>query len=181
MSNRFFAFLLIFLVAGSGCGTKLPPGMPKLYPTDIRVQYQGDKPCPDAVVTFFPEEENASIGTWVFVTQTDDQGKASMVAQGKYPGMPAGKFKVTIARFVTEGQPMPPEPDPRASVEERKEYQRKVNEARKSVRYATVEEIRTDRDKTPVRHIEVKPGKNLLTIDAGKEVRIPKPLIPLGR
>lgn len=178
MSNRFIGFLLLWLVTMVGCGQKLPEGMPKLYPTDIQVQYQGDKPCSEAIVTFFPEAGEASIGTWVLIAQTNAQGKATMITQGKYLGMPAGKFRVTVARFIIEGTPYPHEPNPSATAEEIKEYQRLFNEAKKSMRYATVEEDRTDRDKTPLRDIEVKPGKNLLVIDAGKEVRIPKPFTP---
>jgi len=80
-----------------GCGQKLPPGMPPLNPCTITVNMEG-KPVEKVMVRLVSADQLH----WGCSGITDSSGKASLVTDGKYKGVPAGKYKVLLTRIDTE-------------------------------------------------------------------------------
>lgn len=104
-------FLTLTLSVFSGCGgQKLPDGFPKVYQVTVNVVQDG-KPLEGANVLFYAEDEANS--RWGIGGCTDATGNAIMAVNGKYKGAPAGKYKVTVTKIVTESNQdkIPPQPD----------------------------------------------------------------------
>lgn len=103
MKNIRSSILMIVLVLSAGfvvcpgCSQKLPPGMPKLNPCIITVNMEG-KPVEKVMVRLVSEDQLH----WGCSGFTDSSGKASLVTDGKYKGVPAGKYKVLLSRIDTE-------------------------------------------------------------------------------
>ena len=95
--------LVLGLAVSLGCGTKLPPGMPKLYPVTVTVTFDDGKPVDNANVTFRLTEPVLP-QTWLHAGTTDAEGKVKLMTEGGYAGIPAGKYSVTIEKFETEKQ-----------------------------------------------------------------------------
>ncbi|MCL2120510.1 MAG: hypothetical protein FWH27_19015, partial [Planctomycetaceae bacterium] len=101
---------------------------------------------------------------WLHSGTTDSQGKVKLITDGNYPGIPAGKYTVTIEAFETEwksGAAPPPGSPPGGQVVHR---------------YQLVEDDYLDHAKTPLKDIEVKAGTKELTLSAGKEQHIYNPI-----
>jgi len=96
---------LLTTVALTGCGEKLPPGMPPLVPCEIIVM-QEDKPLEGAVVRLQPTDNSSS---WTAMGRTDSSGKMTVYTMDKYKGAVPGKYKVIVAKTESEaaaGQPV---------------------------------------------------------------------------
>ena len=93
-------FLVLVLALMSGCGQKLPTGFPPLHPCLITIIQDGS-PLSGASVILKPVQvDGMSVGG-----VTDAKGVAVMMAQGEYPGVPAGNYKVLVAKFTSERNP----------------------------------------------------------------------------
>lgn len=164
---------LVFVsVVSLGCKAKLPPGMPKLYPVTVTLTFDDGKPVDNASVKFRLTDPVLP-QTWLHAGTTNSEGIVELMTEGGYRGIPAGKYSVTIEKFETEMKDVtsvaaqsdqrsgpPPMPAPGTVVP----------------RFQLVEDIYLDHTKTPLKNIEVEEGKNNLTLTAGKEQRIYKPI-----
>jgi hypothetical protein len=106
---KLFFFLPIALITLSGCGEKLPPDLPKLYPTILTVT-QESQPLDNATVQLIPKDN----GKWSATGMTDVAGKVEFYTHGKYKGVPEGTYRVVVQKTLTEeskysGQVQPPE------------------------------------------------------------------------
>ena len=97
LNSIFYMALAFGLVACFGCGQKLPPGMPRLNPCLITVNMEG-KPVENVTVRLLSEDQL----NWGCSGITDASGKATIVTDGKYKGVPAGTYKVLLFRLDTE-------------------------------------------------------------------------------
>ena len=96
-TSLFYFVLLVGLAISFGCDAKLPPGMPKLNPCTITVNMEG-KPVENVTIRLLSENQIH----WGCSGITDSSGKAALVTDGKYKGIPAGKYKVLLSRIDTE-------------------------------------------------------------------------------
>ena len=171
----------LILAVSLGCGPKLPPGMPKLYPATVTVTFDDGKPVGGASV-IFRLTDPVLTRTWLHAGTTDSEGKVKLMTDGEYPGIPTGKYSVTIEKFETEGteertvDPVAVPPNEQL----RRPSEPPPMPARGTVvpRFQLVEDVYLDHAKTPLKDIEVKAGKNEIPLSAGKEQRISKPLRP---
>ena len=173
--KRFFMILPSALVLAIflGCGSKLPPGMPKLYSLTLIVTYDDGKPVDDASVRFLVTDPVLP-QTWLHAGTTDSEGKVKLMTDGTYSGIPAGKYSVTIEKYAVErpsrvpgsgaGEPPSLGPPP--------QFQGDVIPC-----YLLVDDVYLDHAKTPLKDIEVKSRTREMTLTVGKEQRIYKPII----
>ena len=132
---QYIALLLLFL----GCNAQTrPDGMPTLYPLVLTVIQDGT-PLAEARVSLFVETGES---TWTVGGTTDASGKTSLLTHGKYPGVPAGKYKVCI--FKVEGL-MPEEYD--------------------------LVDVKLKSPITTTLTLEATPGTKNITLDVGKPIR----------
>lgn len=92
-----FLVLTIMVLLLTGCGKKLPPGMPSPVPCEIIVM-QEDKPLEDAVVRLQPTDNSS----WTAAGRTDSSGKAIVYTMDQYKGAIPGKYKVSVSKTVME-------------------------------------------------------------------------------
>ncbi len=96
-----FAFLGTALSVLVGCaGEETPEGLPVLHPATVTV-HQGGAPLVGASVQLVAADP--ALSKWVSGGSTNENGEAVVMTHGKYPGVPAGKFKVTVNKTQTEG------------------------------------------------------------------------------
>ena len=189
MKHNFFLLLPLALVlaVSLGCGPKMPQGMPKLYPATVTVNFDDGKPVGGASV-IFRLTDPVLPRTWLHSGTTDSEGKVNLMTDGEYPGIPAGKYTVTIEKYEVEGttaktaEPVAPQP---AAQQDQPSPSRRPPPppslpTRGTVvpRFQLVEDAYLDHAKTPLKDVEVKAGKNEISLSAGKEQRINKPLRP---
>ncbi|MDR3181828.1 MAG: hypothetical protein LBT89_02740 [Planctomycetaceae bacterium] len=101
MTKHYITLTLLSLLLASGCGEKLPDGMPKPYPVTIAIMQDG-KPLEDASVTLMPKEALPNGYRWNAVGRTDSWGNAATRTQGKYHGAVPGEYQVMISKVVFE-------------------------------------------------------------------------------
>ncbi|MDO5554111.1 MAG: hypothetical protein Q4G68_10155 [Planctomycetia bacterium] len=83
----------------SGCNLeKRPEGFPRLTPCVVTILQNGT-PLADANVTFHGEDAEK----WGITGRTDASGSAVMTTYGKYNGVPAGTYKITLAKEDFQG------------------------------------------------------------------------------
>lgn len=131
-STVMMIFLLgISILVLSGCGSDRPKGMPKLYPATITVTYDDGSPAVDANVILFPE--NTAIIQWVYSGKTDQNGNAIMKTHGAYPGIPEGKYKVSLQKLLSEGLASPgtPNMDDPESIKKYEDWKKSNNKEKK--------------------------------------------------
>jgi hypothetical protein len=159
--------LILGLICIAGCGpSKVPHDLPKCYPCQITVIQDG-APLDGASVTL----QSPEVGQiWFPMGTTDQMGKADMYTNGRYPGAPAGVYKV----LVNKGAP-PPDTLGAPPTEGTPAYDRWLERMSSQPEYTAIELQYSDAAKTPY-EIEVKTkGKNEMTVDVGKAVRIRMP------
>lgn len=97
-----YFLLLACCVLSVGCDrVDKPEGLPKLVRVDITIT-QDDRPLEGASVLLLavdPGDKWAPGGT------TDAKGIVRPNTQGRYPGVPAGKYKVCVSKTVVETGP----------------------------------------------------------------------------
>lgn len=95
------AGLLCVALLGCSQGPPLPDDLPPLTSCKVDVVYNG-APVSDATVTLIPAD-----GKWVGVGLTDQQGHSVIKTQGRYPGVPAGSYAVTVTKYDEQAEPPP--------------------------------------------------------------------------
>lgn len=154
--HRLFYVLIFLFPWTTGCGQKTPDGMPPLLPLTLQVTQMG-QPFPEASVSLLPVDGSS---TWSSGGLTGPDGSLVVFTHGKYSGIPAGKYKVTVD-CVTSDPPAPKN----ASLEEMDAHNRK----HPAFRIVPIEY--TERNSTPL-EIEVVKGTNRLTVDVSEKVKL---------
>ncbi|WP_153556708.1 carboxypeptidase regulatory-like domain-containing protein [Roseimaritima sediminicola] len=151
----------------SGCSEQRPEGMPELYPATLTVVQDG-QPLPEATVSLFAED--ASLNRWPAGGVTDESGVATLMTYSKYPGVPAGTFKVMVNKTVTEGDPIPEPPAANATMEERAAYDRAIKTGSFEAFQVVAKEFRTA-GTTPLTVTVSADADNDLSVDIGAAVK----------
>ncbi|MGL4943402.1 MAG: carboxypeptidase regulatory-like domain-containing protein [Thermoguttaceae bacterium] len=148
--KSYVMFVLCLLAMVIGCGKKLPDGMPKLYPVRFQVT-QSDKPCAGASVRLIPEGDSP----WIVGGTSDANGMVAPQTHGEYPGVPVGKYKVTVMKVDIELGP------PSTS----------MYDSQRSEAFTLVDEKYANPKTTPLQ-LEVVAGANdIKPFDVGAEMR----------
>lgn len=155
--KKFVAALvgLVILTQLVGCGPKKPDGMPKLYPCELTFT-QGGKPVEGVLVNLYPDE--GCDQRWRSGGTTDASGVIRPRTEGKFDGVPVGKYKITAFKTIIEDGPAPTEEQIKNG---------DTNFAAKQRRF--VDPQFEFPDQTPLR-LEVKEGKNAETFDLGDPI-----------
>ena len=91
---------LLLMWSLMGCEKPLPEGMPELFPVALLVVQDG-KPLDTATVRLIPEDRS---NRWASGGTTDAQGVAVLYTHGQYEGVPAGEYRVCVAKTEYEGE-----------------------------------------------------------------------------
>ena len=100
MNNRiafcvWSGMITVLLCAGCG-GQRLPADLPPLHPTVLTIT-QGGAPLADAVVGAVNVDETI---LWSGAAVTDASGRATMLTNGMYRGLPEGTWKITVVKHI---------------------------------------------------------------------------------
>lgn len=154
----FLLSIVVFAIpVGCNNGPARPDGLPPLQPCKFSVIQDG-KPLAEAVVKLVSVDKSSN---WIISGRTDATGVAKMTTQMSFDGVPEGKYKVLVSKYVTEGAPQT------VPVNE-------TDQPQETLSYPTYSHIPGEFDsfdKTPF-EITVSKGKNEETFDVGKAVRI---------
>ena len=86
-----------------GCskGPKKPADLPALNPTVVTVTYDDGEPVADAqVVLRNPSSTGGRV--WNVTGKTDATGKATMMTDGNWPGVPAGDYQGMVIKEISD-------------------------------------------------------------------------------
>ena len=141
---------LVVLLTIIGCSEPKPDGMPPLYSVTLQFHQEGTS-LDEASIRLFPQFDCP----WIVGGGTNVKGEAKLQTHGKYDGVPAGRYKISVNKFVSEGE-LP-----------------KMGEYTPPMKHFNlVEPQYTTVDDTPL-EIEVVPGKNSFPpFDLGEAVRL---------
>jgi len=166
MSKHLTIGLILLITAPlfvCGCHRKkLPDGMPELLPLTLNVTY-GSKPAEGVDLTF-----HSNTVSYAVSGRTDADGKAQIVTNGEYKGVPAGDYKVTASKY--EDTPSKYGPMPTGSREVVEEWIMKVHEE-DPPSYLRVNPEFLDPETTPI-EINVAKGTKTAAVDLGEEAEI---------
>ena len=93
----------VLVLALSGCSEPRPEGLPKLYPVTLQFTQEGE-PCVEAAISLIPEPGSP----WGTGGITDANGRVTLQTHGKYSGVPAGTYKITVNKAEVEYIGPPP-------------------------------------------------------------------------
>lgn len=155
----------------TGCGEKLPPGMPKLVPAKVTVTFDDGKPIAEAVIILVADE-GSGVGTWSHTGNTDASGTASIFTQGRYKGLPVAKYKVLVSKMISEGEPNPGEP---TDAESAKRYEAWRKSANKERFFKIIGPEYEEAAKSPLSVTVEAKGSNSFSLKVGKEVKLRQP------
>ena len=103
MTMRHLLLFCSIILIGNGCSkSNRPADLPKLYPAAVTIR-QEDKELSGAAVRLVPLDVS---NTWTTGAVTDSHGKATLRTHGRYPGAPAGKYKVCVTKTMTDDEPL---------------------------------------------------------------------------
>jgi hypothetical protein len=140
--------VLVFL----GCGRQnLPKDLPPLYRQGITITQEG-QPLAWVGVGLHPVEESK----WNAGSVTDASGTAEMRTHGRYRGVPAGKYKVTLSKEDSESKSL---------------GIRNGTEAFQDIYYSLVELKYLQPETTPL-EIEITKKNAPVTFEIGPPVRV---------
>ena len=140
----------------TGCGEKLPDGMPTPVPCEIVVM-QESTPLVGAVVRLHSESDSR----WTAMGRTDESGKAVIYTLDRYKGAVPGKYKVLVTKTETD---KPAETGSSQSSE--------GTQATTTLASYNVVEERFGAAATTTLEIEVAKGTPSHTLDVGRAVRL---------
>jgi hypothetical protein len=163
---------ILFLLLLVGCwGEPRPDGMPDLISCSLQIIQDG-QPLPACSVSLYPLESGNS---WSSGGTADENGQVHLRTHGRYNGIPAGKYKVTVWKQKTEGELLI-EPI-NGSSEEMANYQRRLKENPRRT-YHLVAPSFLNADTTPLEISVEKGKKNSFTLDVGKAVYLEEKPLP---
>ncbi len=166
-SRWLLGWALVGAILTVGCGESRPEGFPELHATTVTIT-QGGAPLAGADVTFYPQD--SALSRWPVGGTTGSDGKVELTTFSKYTGVPAGTFKVTVQKVVTEGDPLPSHPGPNATRDQITDYDRALKTAKYEV-FQTVEKNYLQFQTTPL-EASITSGINDLTFDVGAPVKV---------
>jgi hypothetical protein len=150
-------YLLLVLILAAGCGEPKPAGLPRLTPVALTFTQDG-VPCGEASVHLIPAGESP----WAVGGSTSASGTVVFRTHGKYAGVPAGKYKITVTKNETEWKGEAP-----------KENRGMYDPVPESIVYDAVDTKFADAETTPL-ELEVAEGKKVAQqFDLGKKIRVP--------
>lgn len=151
----FFAVLFLSVM---GCAKPMPEGLEKLYPVELTIVQEG-VPLDGATVSLASLDSSLN---FALGGKTNAEGKLTLYTQGKYLGIPAGKYKVRVLKIAqTE---LPPRPATLSGPEF--EAWRKQTAGMKVESWSVIEKQYSELGTTPL-ELEVT-GKTTSTFDVGK-------------
>ena len=165
MKRTAIILCLVIPVFALGCSREnRPEGLPKLYPTTIRIMMDG-KPLDGASVNLVSE----NTGQWLVSGQTNGNGIVEILTHGQFKGAPVGNYAVCVKKThweegPTSKTPMPTEPF------EQTAYRKKVELERKA--YEAVEASFSAQATTPLK-MEVTTGKNTQEFEVKSSGKVP--------
>ena len=165
----FQTMLLVFGFCGVGfigCGDGRPANVPKLHPVTL-VFTLNDAPLADASVVLHSTDGDNS--QWAVFGMTDAAGRVSLTTNGRYPGVPQGKYKVSVEKIVQSGPSVPQGSELPEDEEQRQKILRDIHKKTTTIRI--VDEKYLDRQTTPLEY-EVVVGNNERSFDLGKSVNV---------
>lgn len=147
----------------SGCGMQnRPEGMPRLYPATLTATQEG-VPLANASIMLYPQDP--AMTPWGTGGYTDDHGNLVVFTYGKYRGVVPGKYKVCVSKLDFDPSTFVGEPtDATMAAYDRAEMMRQG--------YDLVDP-KLGKQETTTLEVEFQKGKNSLTLEVGKAVRIP--------
>ena len=154
----FSLFAVAALALTTGCGQKLPDGMPKLYPTNVTITVDGN-PVEAAMVTAFPADPAFN---WPIGGSTDAAGNVTLVTAGQYPGAPAGELTICVMKTRNVYGPTYDTPKPTDSRESSLAWDRAVEKERTEFRMVGVEY--NSKETSPLK-MTIQKGKNTEKFD----------------
>ena len=101
--KKILLLLLTGLVFVTGCGDRLPPDMPKLYPVQLTLTQDG-KPFEGVMVVVHNKDTASSYSSGGI---SDANGVVVLQTHGKYLGVPAGTYSLALSKdeiIVEEGK-----------------------------------------------------------------------------
>ena len=150
MKHALICFLPLLFLTIIGCKEELPDGMPKLIKVSLTMMQEG-KPLSGATVALVSED---AASRWTIGGTTDNNGVVVLKTHGNYTGVPEGKYKICVKKFIREGELQtmanPGAPPPKD--------------------YNLVESQYGHQNDTPL-SIEIKSGSKYEPIDVGKAVK----------
>ena len=155
----------------SGCGEKMPPGLPKLYPATITVMQDG-QPLAGAEIVVINTDPATN---WSAGGLTDSNGVVKLRTMGRYDGAPLGTYKVGVRKEEIPNITLPMEvpSDPA----EMREYNRIVKDIEDNT-FLLVEDkfsiINTQLE------VEITASNLNGTVDVSPAVRVKAPPVPKG-
>ncbi len=147
---------------GSGCSKSKPDGMPDLYPVKLTFTQEG-KPLAGASVFLVSEAEQSR--RWGCGGLTDAAGVIHLRTYGKYDGVAAGKYKITVSLLYSDA-----EEELKKLASDSPEYRALIT---KSPPNQYIPKNYLDKQTTPF-EIDVVAGKNAKTFDIPEKVKEPQ-------
>jgi len=92
-------FGLTVLLTMIGCSEERPDGMPPLHSVTLQFHQEG-VPLGEASIRLIPQFDS----NWAVGGSTNAKGESRLKTHGKYDGVPAGKYKISINKFISEGE-----------------------------------------------------------------------------
>jgi len=149
-ANLFFPLCVALTLLFSGCDTRpKPDGLPPLLPLTLTLTQDGT-PLSGASVTLFADD-----GAWTIGGTTNASGNVSPMTHGKYPGVPAGQYKVCV--FKVESVAPPARTDSESAGPPPVEYD--------------LVDVKLKSPLTTPLTLEVGSGKKSVTLDVGEPIR----------
>jgi len=163
--SSIFTLLVATVVSCAlGCGgPQKPADLPDLFPVKLTVVQDG-KPLEGATIYLV---DTTSTSRFTVGYQTDAKGVAELRTDGKFPGCPAGTYKVVITK---KFMPEMPKENPPSDPEAKAEYDRKIAELNAQV--AETVAVEFTRPTTTPEEIEVTSAGLEKTIDVGEKVDV---------
>jgi hypothetical protein len=165
MQKIIISISLMLILCGCSHRPLQPDNLPKLIPCKIIIT-QDNVPLEGANVSLHSVTSESQ--QWVSGGRTDVNGVAEIRTNGRYDGVPMGKFKVLITKTEVEPSKLPPRPsenDPNFAAWTAKSQ----NEVLPI--YQLVDKQYADPQTTP-HELEISGSKQVtVTVDAGKKIR----------